>query len=43
VQIFAQEIEKEEWFRYEGGVEEGNRERPPGDGRKGNFGRSRTY
>jgi hypothetical protein len=36
-QSFAQEIEKEEWFRYERGIEEGNRERQPGGGRKGNL------
>ncbi|MGB7000737.1 MAG: transposase family protein [Halobacteriota archaeon] len=39
-QSFAQEIEKEEWFRYEKGIEEGNRERQPGGGRKGSWGRS---
>jgi hypothetical protein len=37
VQSFAQEIEKEEWYRYERGIEEGNRERQPGGGRKGNL------
>jgi hypothetical protein len=37
---FSQEIEKEEWYRYERGIEEGNRERQPGGGRKGNLGNS---
>jgi hypothetical protein len=40
VQRFAQEIEKEERHRYKRGIEEGNRERQPGGGRKGNLGRS---
>ena len=34
---FAQEIETERWNRYERGVEEGNRERRPGGGRRGNL------
>jgi len=34
---FAQAIEVERWNRYERGVEEGNGERRPGGGRRGNL------
>jgi len=36
-QSFGPEIEKEGWRRYEMGFEQGNRERQPGGGRKGNL------
>jgi hypothetical protein len=31
---FGQEIEKEEWYRYERGIEEGNRERQRREGKE---------
>jgi hypothetical protein len=40
VQRFGLEIEKERWNRYERGFEQGNRERKPGGGRKGNLEKS---